>query len=163
MNVNQVIRNTEPETMAQVLQGVPGYVYEPKKLVDILQDLPDEFEMYDGTSPLNPSLPVRTVKEIRERVARLPAEVQDMFVSMGRSAPGNTSPGLLIISRYIEPNHHMRDELCERNGRWGSCGACPIDSVGMIHPEDCENKDRYDHNIAIPWGVLLFTSMSTWG
>lgn len=32
-----------------------------------------------------------------------------------------------------------------RNGRWGTCGACPRDSEKHVYPEFCPETDRYDH------------------
>jgi hypothetical protein len=46
------------------------------------------------------------------------------------------------------PDHHSRDALLVRNGRWGTCVMCPrID--GEVRPEDCEETSRYDHNLSI--------------
>lgn len=36
-----------------------------------------------------------------------------------------------------------------RNGRWGTCSACPIDALGYAYPEFCEYTDRYDHQLTI--------------
>lgn len=53
-------------------------------------------------------------------------------------------------------DHHkaglsLRDAFLQfaRNGCWGTCGACPRDSVGMAYPEFCANFGRYDHQLTI--------------
>jgi len=38
-------------------------------------------------------------------------------------------------------------ECFSRNGRWGTCGDCPITSEGKYFPEFCPNTDRYDHQL----------------
>lgn len=54
------------------------------------------------------------------------------------------------------PDHHSRDELIARNGRWGTCSGCPREG-GKVYPERCKYTDRYDHqlqdesNIIFPW------------
>lgn len=37
--------------------------------------------------------------------------------------------------------------MFSRNGRWGTCGDCPQDAAGNLHPEFCGNTDRYDHHL----------------
>lgn len=32
-----------------------------------------------------------------------------------------------------------------RNGRWGTCVACPRDTRGDAYPEFCAFTERYDH------------------
>jgi hypothetical protein len=36
-----------------------------------------------------------------------------------------------------------------RNGRWGTCGACPRDGRGDAYPEYCQFTNRYDHQIDV--------------
>ncbi len=36
-----------------------------------------------------------------------------------------------------------------RNGRWGTCGACPRDSDGHAYPEFCAFTERYDHQLSV--------------
>lgn len=53
---------------------------------------------------------------------------------------------MLAESRYKDALHHFA-----RNSRWGTCGDCPHDGVGMgtLAPELCQNTERYDHNLNI--------------
>lgn len=53
-----------------------------------------------------------------------------------------------ITATALPPDHHSRAELIARNGRWGTCGACPRDMLGKVFPERCQFTDRYDHNIS---------------
>jgi len=34
-----------------------------------------------------------------------------------------------------------------RNGRWGTCVACPRDRERHAYPEYCEHAQRYDHQL----------------
>ena len=36
-----------------------------------------------------------------------------------------------------------------RNGRWGTCGACPCDGYGRKLPEVCAFTGRHDHQLDI--------------
>lgn len=36
-----------------------------------------------------------------------------------------------------------------RNGRWGTCVACPRAGDGTVLPELCEHTARYDHNLTM--------------
>lgn len=36
-----------------------------------------------------------------------------------------------------------------RNGRWGTCAACPRDSNGHAYPEFCYFTERYDHQLDV--------------
>ena len=36
-----------------------------------------------------------------------------------------------------------------RNGRWGTCAACPRAFDGEVFPEFCEHTDRYDHQLTL--------------
>lgn len=36
-----------------------------------------------------------------------------------------------------------------RNGRWGTCGDCPRDTVGNPYPEFCVYTSRGDHKLDI--------------
>jgi hypothetical protein len=38
-------------------------------------------------------------------------------------------------------------EMFARNGRWGTCGGCPRDAAGNVHPEFCTLTDRGDHQL----------------
>jgi hypothetical protein len=51
------------------------------------------------------------------------------------------------LRRLATPNHHHRDELLKRNGRWGTCVLCPREPSGFPHPEQCVETDRYDHQL----------------
>ena len=46
---------------------------------------------------------------------------------------------------------HLSDAFrqASRNGRWGSCVACPQDSNGHEYPEFCVYTNRYDHQLTI--------------
>jgi hypothetical protein len=48
-------------------------------------------------------------------------------------------------------NSHERKhwELFLRNGRWGTCVDCPMDSDGKQYPELCEHTARSDHHLSI--------------
>lgn len=52
---------------------------------------------------------------------------------------------------FDDPRAHAVAELkgafadFSRNGRWGTCGACPQDGYGRTLPELCEFTDRHDH------------------
>lgn len=52
-----------------------------------------------------------------------------------------------LTATALPPDHHSRAELIARNGRWGTCGACPRDAKGNVFPERCDYTDRYDHNL----------------
>lgn len=52
-----------------------------------------------------------------------------------------------LTATALKPDHHSRAELIARNGRWGTCGACPRDHMGKVFPERCDYTDRYDHNL----------------
>jgi len=43
--------------------------------------------------------------------------------------------------------HHFH--CFARNGRWGTCGDCPCDREGGVHPEFCANTLRYDHQLDV--------------
>ena len=45
--------------------------------------------------------------------------------------------------------------LMLRNGRWGTCVACPRDRQG-VHPELCIYTSRHDHNIHSTRGGRFF-------
>jgi hypothetical protein len=62
---------------------------------------------------------------------------------------------LLATVPPLGPNHHERDELSARNGRWGTCTCCPRDEQGRAFPERCVNTNRYDHNIPTPENELI--------
>ena len=53
-----------------------------------------------------------------------------------------------LINKSQGPDHHSRNELLLRNGRWGTCVDCPKRD-GNIFPEECINTTRYDHNIEV--------------
>lgn len=36
-----------------------------------------------------------------------------------------------------------------RNGRWGTCVACPKAGDGTVLPELCKNTKRYDHRLTM--------------
>ena len=36
-----------------------------------------------------------------------------------------------------------------RNGRWGTCGACPRDSNNAVYPEFCKDTDRHHHQLDV--------------
>lgn len=55
-----------------------------------------------------------------------------------------------VLSKLDGPGHHDRDALLARNGRWGTCGACPRGEGGHVEPERCEYTSRSDHNIKRP-------------
>ncbi len=40
-----------------------------------------------------------------------------------------------------------RERQIARNGRWGTCAACPRTSAGEVYPEFCTYSDRYDHQL----------------
>ena len=48
-------------------------------------------------------------------------------------------------------NTEMRDRFRQfsRNGRWGTCGACPRDRDGNAYPEACEFTERGDHTLDV--------------
>lgn len=56
---------------------------------------------------------------------------------------------------YDDPRAHaaaeLRSELADfsRNGRWGTCGACPCDGYGRKLPELCEFTERADHQLDV--------------
>lgn len=50
------------------------------------------------------------------------------------------------LKKLTPPNHHDRDRLLARNGRWGTCVECPCET-GLLYPERCVNTDRYDHQL----------------
>lgn len=54
------------------------------------------------------------------------------------------------LAKLDGPNHHDRDALLARNGRWGTCGACPRGDDGRVEPERCEYTSRSDHNLKRP-------------
>jgi len=47
----------------------------------------------------------------------------------------------------------MKDAFIQisRNGRWGTCVACPRDSNGHAYPEFCEYTDRYDYLLTVDY------------
>lgn len=49
----------------------------------------------------------------------------------------------------VRADHHSRDALSKRNGRWGTCAACPR-VEGAVFPEQCEFTSRYDHQLQPP-------------
>lgn len=49
----------------------------------------------------------------------------------------------------VRADHHFRDALSKRNGRWGTCAACPR-VEGAVFPERCEFTGRYDHQLQPP-------------
>jgi tRNA(His) 5'-end guanylyltransferase len=55
-------------------------------------------------------------------------------------------PAKVIFAKNIpeREDHHSRQELLLRNGRWGTCADCPRIS-GKVYPEHCQFTDRYDH------------------
>lgn len=56
---------------------------------------------------------------------------------------------------FDDPRAHAVAELrsafadFSRNGRWGTCGACPCDGYGRKLPELCEYTERGDHQLDI--------------
>ena len=56
---------------------------------------------------------------------------------------------------FNDPRAHAVAELrsafadFSRNGRWGTCGACPLDGYGRKLPELCPCTDRADHQLDI--------------
>ena len=62
-----------------------------------------------------------------------------------------------IIDVLEGPDHHSRNTLLVRNGRWGTCVSCPrID--GEVFPEKCEYTKRYDHNLEVNPDTLLLVA-----
>lgn len=63
---------------------------------------------------------------------------------------------LATPGRYtLDPDHHHRAALMQRNGRWGTCSGCPRDGTGMPYPERCEHAARHDHHlVALSWVVV---------
>jgi hypothetical protein len=56
-----------------------------------------------------------------------------------------TKDELFKVMDVLEgPDHHSRNELILRNGRWGTCSACPRRD-GHVYPEECVETKRYDH------------------
>ena len=49
-----------------------------------------------------------------------------------------------MVDRHPKSDHHSRAELLARNGRWGTCAACPRRD-GKVYPEECEFTTRSDH------------------
>ena len=45
----------------------------------------------------------------------------------------------------------VKDQFIQfsRNGRWGTCGACPRDSNGHVYPEFCKYTERCDHQLTV--------------
>ncbi len=45
----------------------------------------------------------------------------------------------------------MSDKFAQfaRNGRWGTCAACPRDSSGSVYPEFCDEFERSDHQLTL--------------
>lgn len=65
-----------------------------------------------------------------------------------RAVPRQHRPDVIkqLLRDSSVRNHHRMwmVEQMARNGRWGTCGACPrVD--GMPLPEDCAYTDRSDH------------------
>jgi len=54
-----------------------------------------------------------------------------------------------MLRRLDGPDHHDRDELLRRNGRWGTCVDCPRDARG-VYPERCKHTKHYDHQLRRP-------------
>lgn len=54
--------------------------------------------------------------------------------------------GEIDIAGFLPPYHNAA-ELVRRNGRWGTCVACPRDKLGKVYPEECAFTERYDHNL----------------
>lgn len=56
---------------------------------------------------------------------------------------------------FMDPRAHAVAELrsafadFSRNGRWGTCGACPCDGYGRKLPELCAFTDRDDHQLDV--------------
>lgn len=56
---------------------------------------------------------------------------------------------------FDDPRAHAVAELrsafadFSRNGRWGTCAACPCDGYGRKLPELCSFTDRGDHQLDI--------------
>lgn len=50
------------------------------------------------------------------------------------------------LDGLLGADHHDRNDLLVRNGRWGTCGACPREG-GRVHPEKCLYTDRGDHRL----------------
>lgn len=48
-------------------------------------------------------------------------------------------------------HHEMKDHfvMFSRNGRWGTCASCPMDSNGMKYPEFCDYTKRSDHQLDV--------------
>jgi hypothetical protein len=44
---------------------------------------------------------------------------------------------------------HKHFAMFARNGRWGTCVACPCDGHYNKIPELCEFTDRYDHHLKL--------------
>lgn len=57
---------------------------------------------------------------------------------------------LLAAVPPLDPDHHERDALCARNGRWGTCVECPRDEHGHAYPERCVHTRRSDHQLPSP-------------
>lgn len=56
---------------------------------------------------------------------------------------------------WLNPDHHDRAALLQRNGRWGTCSGCPRDAKGMPCPERCAFTDRHDHHLrGLSWIVI---------
>jgi hypothetical protein len=53
--------------------------------------------------------------------------------------------GSVDLSQWIR-DHHERNTLLARNGRWGTCVGCPQTASRKI-PEACANSARYDHQL----------------
>lgn len=62
-----------------------------------------------------------------------------------------------IIDVLEGPNHHSRNQLLIRNGRWGTCVSCPRED-GEVFPEKCEHTKRYDHNLEVNPDTLFLIS-----
>lgn len=54
-----------------------------------------------------------------------------------------------MVKMMIHPSIKDAFRQFSRNGRWGTCGACPRDSDGAVYPESCENTNCCDHQLTI--------------
>lgn len=62
--------------------------------------------------------------------------------------------GLMTHEQAVKEMHYAFSQF-ERNGRWGTCGECPVVRLHP-HPEWCENRARSDHWLTFPQLVMQY-------
>lgn len=62
--------------------------------------------------------------------------------------------GLMTHEQAVKEMHYAFSQF-ERNGRWGTCGECPV--IGLYkYPEFCKNSHRADHGLTFTQLVMQY-------